>query len=102
MGGHAGGREASELAIKTIAEIEEANSRVWAMPTAEAGFRPGSTVVAVLAHEGGAEVAHVGDSRLYLVHAGAISQVTRDHSIVQQLVDHNVIKAEDAAKHPDA
>jgi serine/threonine protein phosphatase PrpC len=120
MGGHAGGKEASELAIATIVEIveaappattpraalqraiEEANARVWSMPTAEAGYRPGSTVVAVLVHAGGAEVAHVGDSRLYLVHAGAISQVTKDHSMVQQLVDHNVIRAEDAAKHPDA
>ncbi|HVH44599.1 MAG TPA: protein phosphatase 2C domain-containing protein, partial [Labilithrix sp.] len=120
MGGHAGGREASQLAIETIVEIveaapaatgpgvalkraiEEANARIWSMPTAEAGYRPGSTVVAVLAHEGGAEVAHVGDSRLYLVHAGAISQVTRDHSMVQELVDRNLIRAEDAAKHPDA
>lgn len=120
MGGHAGGKEASELAIETIAEIvvaapsvtsapvalsraiEEANARIWAMPTAEAGYRPGSTVVAMLIHEGGAEVAHVGDSRLYLVHAGAISQVTRDHSMVQEMVDRNLIRAEDAAKHPDA
>jgi serine/threonine protein phosphatase PrpC len=120
MGGHAGGKEASELAIRTILEvveaappattagaalkraIEEANARIWSMPIAEAGYRPGSTVVAVLLHEAGAEVAHVGDSRLYLVHAGAISQVTRDHSMVQELVDRNLIRAEDAAKHPDA
>ena len=120
MGGHAGGREASELAIKTIVEIveaapavanpgqalkraiEEANARIWTMPTAEAGFRPGSTVVAILAHDGGAEIAHVGDSRIYLIHGGAISQVTRDHSIVQEMVDRNIIRAEDAAKHPDA
>jgi protein phosphatase len=120
MGGHAGGKEASELAIQTIVEIvdaapaatppgaalkraiEEANIRVWQMPTAEAGFRPGSTVVAALAHEEGAEIAHVGDSRLYLVHAGAISQVTRDHSMVQEMVDRNLIRAEDAPKHPDA
>ena len=120
MGGHAGGKEASELAIATIVEIieaappatiagvalkraiEEANARIWSMPTAEAGYRPGSTVVAVLAHESGAEVAHVGDSRLYLVHAGAISQVTRDHSMVQEMVDRNLIRAEDAANHPDA
>lgn len=120
MGGHAGGREASELAIKTIVEIveaappvanpgaalkraiEEANARIWSMPTAEAGFRPGSTVVAILAHDGGAEIAHVGDSRIYLVHGGAISQVTRDHSMVQEMVDRNIIRAEDAAKHPDA
>lgn len=120
MGGHAGGKEASELAVKTIVEIvsaapekttprdalrvaiEEANRRVWSMPTNEGGYRPGSTVVAVLAHAGGAEVAHVGDSRVYLVHSGVITQVTKDHSMVQEMVDRNIIKAEDAAKHPDA
>lgn len=120
MGGHAGGKEASELAVRTILEVmqaatpktsprealrvalEEANRRIWTMPTAEAGFRPGSTVVAVLVHEGGAEVAHVGDSRVYLVHAGAVSQVTRDHSMVQEMVDRNIIRPEEAATHPDA
>ncbi len=120
MGGHAGGKEASELAVRTILEVmkaatpktparealrvalEEANRRIWGMPTGEAGYRPGSTVVAVLVHEGGAEVAHVGDSRVYLVHAGAVSQVTRDHSMVQEMVDRNIIRAEDAATHPDA
>jgi serine/threonine protein phosphatase PrpC len=120
MGGHAGGKEASELAVKTIVEIvtaapektqprdalkvaiEEANRRVWAMPTNEGGYRPGSTVVAILAHAGGAEIAHVGDSRIYLLHAGAITQVTKDHSMVQEMVDRNIIKAEDAAQHPDA
>jgi protein phosphatase len=59
-------------------------------------------VVVVLVHEVGAFVAHVGDSRVYHVHAGAISQVTRDHSMVQELVDRNLIKAEDAATHPEA
>lgn len=120
MGGHAGGKEASELAVKTIVEtvqaappgslhadvlraaLTEANTRIWNMPTAEAGLRPGSTVVVALLHEHGADIAHVGDSRVYLVHSGAISQVTRDHSMVQELVDRNLIKAEDAQKHPDA
>jgi PPM family protein phosphatase len=120
MGGHAGGKEASELAVKTIVEmvqaappgslagdvlraaLTEANSRIWNMPTAEAGLRPGSTVVVALLHDHGADIAHVGDSRVYLVHAGAISQVTSDHSMVQELVNRNLIKAEDAAKHPDA
>jgi serine/threonine protein phosphatase PrpC len=82
--------------------IEEANRRVFGMPTSEGGYRPGSTVVAILAHAGGAEVAHVGDSRIYLAHAGAITQITKDHSMVQEMVDRNIIKAEDAAKHPDA
>ena len=120
MGGHAGGKEASELAVKTMLEImeaatektsprealraaiEEANRRVWSMPTNEGGYRPGSTVVAMLAHAGGAEIAHVGDSRIYLVHSGAITQVTKDHSMVQEMVDRNLIKQEDAANHPDA
>jgi len=120
MGGHAGGKEASELAVKAIVEtvqaappasapedvlreaLTEANTRIWNMPTAEAGLRPGSTVVAALFDEKGAHIGHVGDSRIYLVHSGAISQVTRDHSMVQELVDRNLIKAEDAAKHPDA
>lgn len=120
MGGHAGGKEASDLATRTVVEvveaapaatppgvalkhaIEEANARVWSMPTAEAGYRPGSTIVAALFHARGCEIAHVGDSRIYLVHAGAVSQVTRDHSIVQEMVDRNLIRAEDAAKHPDA
>jgi protein phosphatase len=120
MGGHAGGKEASELAVKTIVEIvqaaplvtaprdalrvaiEEANRRVWSMPTDEGGYRPGSTVVAVLVHAAGAELAHVGDSRVYLLHAGAIAQVTKDHSMVQEMVDRNLIKAEDAPNHPDA
>ena len=120
MGGHAGGKEASELAVKTILEImqaasektaprdalrvaiEEANSRVWSMPTNEGGYRPGSTVVAILAHMGGVEIAHVGDSRIYLVHSGAITQVTKDHSMVQEMVDRNLIKQEEAANHPDA
>ncbi len=120
MGGHAGGKEASELAVKTIVDevsgaprdsapadvlrraITEANARVWNMPTGEPGLRPGSTVVVVLVHDRGAEIAHVGDSRVYLVHAGAIAQVTRDHSMVQELVDRKIIKAEDAQKHPDA
>ena len=120
MGGHAGGKEASELAVKTVLEImeaapektaprdalrhaiEEANRSVWSMPTNEGGYRPGSTIVAILAHAGGAEIAHVGDSRIYLVHSGAITQVTKDHSMVQEMVDRNLIKQEDAANHPDA
>lgn len=120
MGGHAGGKEASELASTAIAEIvksapeitsprdalkvaiEEANRRVWGMPTSEGGYRPGSTVVVVLAHSGGADIAHVGDSRIYFIHAGAITQVTKDHSMVQEMVDRNIIRAEDAASHPDA
>jgi protein phosphatase len=121
MGGHAGGREASTLALETIfsvfaaahvssrppdvlrSSIEEANRRVYAMEVAEeGGARPGSTVVALLIHSEGTEVAHVGDSRCYRIHGATVTQLTKDHSMVQKLVDANVITPEQAAVHPDA
>ena len=64
--------------------------------------RPGSTAVGVLMHAGGTEVVHVGDSRVYLVHQGQVVRVTRDHSIVQELVDRGLLTLEQAAHHPDA
>jgi serine/threonine protein phosphatase PrpC len=121
MGGHAAGREAAELARSTIFEvfdaaakdtppaqvlraaIEEASRRVHVMATSEVALaRPGSTVVAVLLHGGGTEVGHIGDSRAYLVHEGRVSRVTRDHSIVQELVDRGLLTEEQATRHPDA
>ncbi len=124
MGGHAGGREAAELAIRTIQEafaraddaaigrdvlahaLREANRRVFTMTTpveeGGGGGRPGSTVVAALVHEDGIEIAHVGDSRAYLVHAGQVFQLTKDHSMVQRLVDEGILSPMDAARHPEA
>src|SRR5580700_727597 len=121
MGGHAAGREASELALATIVEVfekapdgtppgqvlktsvEEASRRIHVMRTSEVAMgRPGSTAVAVLMHAHGTEVAHVGDSRAYLVHEGQIFRITRDHSIVQELVDRGLLTLQQAAHHPDA
>src|SRR5258708_22154429 len=121
MGGHAAGREAAELALSTIFEtfdrmpdgtpparvlraaVEEASRRVYAMHTNEVALgRPGSTVVAVLLNADGAEVAHVGDSRAYLVHEGQVFRVTRDHSVVQELVDRGILTLQQASHHPDA
>jgi len=121
MGGHAAGREAAELAVATIFEVfeqaegstppgqllkqavEEGSRRVHFMRTSEiAAGRPGATAVAILVHAHGTEVVHVGDSRVYLVHEGQISRVTRDHSVVQELVDRGLITPQQAAHHPDA
>ena len=121
MGGHAAGREAAELAVATIFEmfaraadssppgqvlksaIEEASLRVHFMRTSEVAMgRPGSTAVAVLLHAHGTEVAHVGDSRAYLVHEGQIARITRDHSVVQEMVDRGLLTLQQAAQHPDA
>jgi serine/threonine protein phosphatase PrpC len=126
MGGHEGGREASTLAVDSIFRhvmtaaprpdipppararellheaIVVANQQVYGMSTAHGAARPGSTVVAALVHPYGTDVAHVGDSRCYLVQDGHIRQVTRDHSMVQQMVDAGVLTAEQAVGHPDA
>ncbi|MDP9036601.1 MAG: protein phosphatase 2C domain-containing protein [Myxococcota bacterium] len=121
MGGHAAGREAAELALKTIVEtfdrasdgstpaevlragVEEASRSVYAMPNTEVAMgRPGSTIVALLMHAHGTEIAHVGDSRCYLVHKGQIFRMTRDHSMVQELVDRGLLTPQQAAHHPDA
>jgi serine/threonine protein phosphatase PrpC len=127
MGGHQNGREASELAVKIVVEtlvnapppadvargvrcrellkeaIALANAKVFALGAGSSKqARPGSTVVAILMHRDGVEVAHVGDSRCYLVQGDQIFQVTRDHTVVQQLVDNEVLSPAQAAVHPDA
>jgi protein phosphatase len=121
MGGHAAGREAAELALAAIFEafdrapdgtppadvlrsaVEEASGRIHTMQTSEVAMgRPGSTVAAVLMHAQGTEVAHVGDSRAYLVHEGQIFRLTRDHSVVQELVDRGLLTPQQAAHHPEA
>ncbi|HEY2514745.1 MAG TPA: protein phosphatase 2C domain-containing protein [Polyangiaceae bacterium] len=121
MGGHVGGREASTSALASIFEsferappgsaprdvlrdaIRLANVRVRGLAVSDpAGGRPGSTVVAVLVHAAGTEVAHVGDSRVYLAQQGQIFQVTRDHSMVQEMVQAKILTPEQAVGHPDA
>jgi serine/threonine protein phosphatase PrpC len=126
MGGHQNGREAATLAVKTILEtfsaakateeanagargrelleqaIVAANERVFELGGTTKHGRPGSTVVAMLLHAGGAEVAHVGDSRCYMIHGTQIFQITKDHSMVQKLVDAQILTPAQAAVHPDA
>jgi protein phosphatase len=129
MGGHAAGRAASQTALSTLLEqvqnarsapdaaygerstpaevlkraMEAAGRAVYAIGgDAPANVRPGSTSVAVVVHEGGAEVAHVGDSRAYLLRSSSIQRLTRDHSMVQQMVAAGMLDAQQAAAHPDA
>jgi protein phosphatase len=121
MGGHVGGREASHLAVETIFRVfdetppgaaprdvlahavKAANHAVYSrgQSTPELS-KMGSTCVAVLTHAGGSEVAHVGDSRVYLITQGQAYQVTKDHSLVQRLVDANMLTPEEASNHPNA
>lgn len=121
MGGHVGGREASHLAVDTIFRhfdatppgtppqqvlgdaLRMANAAVYARGQQLPDLKGmGSTCVALLTHPHGSEVAHVGDSRVYLITQGQAYQVTKDHSLVQRLVDANMLTPEQAANHPNA
>ena len=121
MGGANAGNVASELAVRHISEyvirsyrdgmnmtdtektlknaIVSANISLYdkAVNNAElAGM--GTTAVAVFVKDGTAVIAHVGDSRIYLVN-GEIKQLTRDHSVVQSLIESGKITPEDAKVH---
>ncbi len=122
MGGHAAGEVASLTAIKaldaafeasderTAASLESAakaaNRAVWEQARTNRGMLGmGTTLVALAVVENddgtsGLAVAHIGDSRLYLYRDKALSQVTVDHSLVQELIDEGQISQAQAAVHP--
>jgi PPM family protein phosphatase len=113
MGGHAAGDVASatvrDRIIQAVEEgadlpaaIQQAHQAVLATAEQDAARRGmGSTVVAVQIDALTARVAWVGDSRLYLLRAGELRQVTRDHSLVQWLMQRGDIDATQAQHHPD-
>ncbi len=123
MGGVSGGNIASGIAVRIIADrlvdgyrenadpaslrlllteaITEANEEVFRTAMENEDLRGmGTTVVAAIATERDVCIAHVGDSRAYLVTRRAIEQVTRDHSIVQEMVEQGKITPEEARSHP--
>ena len=79
--------------------ITLANSNVFESSNENAQYRGmGTTVVVVLFYDNRFTVAHVGDSRLYRVRAGMLEQITRDHSLMQELVDRGFYTPEQARK----
>ena len=119
MGGHEGGEIASRLAVETIRNyfenlgtdfnpdegiknaIQKANEVIIAAAKTKIELSEmGSTVVLVLVKDGYAYAANLGDSRIYRIRNGEIQQITTDHSLVQQMVDSNVISPEEAKTHP--
>jgi protein phosphatase len=113
MGGHRAGEVASATAIETLQDayragraldeaMEEANSAVFAKASSNAEMRGmGTTLTAVaLVDDRTALLGHVGDSRAYLMRDGDVTQVTDDHSLVEQLVREGRLSPEEAARHP--
>ena len=124
MGGANGGNIASANAVKIISEyisssyhdrmnsnsiktllqssICGANVRLFDMSrTIESLKGMGTTVVAVIISNGIAHIAHAGDSRAYILRNSKLFQITKDHSMVQSMLDKGQITKEEAEKHPN-
>jgi len=115
MGGHAAGEVASSIAVETISAhmpehaddvllgtaVETANAAVIEGAVQGVG-KPGMgcTASCALVEKGKMAIAHVGDSRIYLLHQGMLVRLTHDHSYVEELVDAGEITADEARLHP--
>ncbi|TFD70752.1 PP2C family protein-serine/threonine phosphatase [Cryobacterium gelidum] len=119
MGGHAGGDVASSIATKRIIEADQhyasAQDAEFALQAALIGANAqlaetvfehaeltgmGTTVSAIVVLEGEVAIAHIGDSRIYLLRDNELSQITIDHTFVQRLVDSGRITEAEAMVHP--
>jgi PPM family protein phosphatase len=117
MGGYEGGQEASRLAVETVRFVydrdfdDAQNALVTGLRSAHdtiqryaeqhpqfSGMGTTCTALAIVARS--LYFAHIGDSRLYLLRAGATSRLTRDHSYVSRLVENGIVRSEDAESHP--
>lgn len=125
MGGHQAGEVASSLAARTVAHqilqnvylpyVASGEVTPAQMPLTEALIQAvdeasqlvyktvpggGTTLTCALVVNERAFLAHVGDSRAYMYHAGELRQITKDHSYVDKLVELGQLTAEEAAAHP--
>jgi serine/threonine protein phosphatase PrpC len=123
MGGANGGNIASQKAVEVIAEqvtssyrsnmtnrsiqnmlisaAYNANTSIYEHAEEDPLLKGmGATLVLALAEENRLSIVHAGDSRAYLIHNGRLKQLTKDHSIVQQMVDSGEITSQQARVHP--
>lgn len=116
MGGHEAGEVASEIAVETLQEeapahpdaealgkaVEVANRAIIDAALAGRG-RPGmgTTCTAAMLEESRLVIAQVGDSRAYLMHGGELTQLTRDHSLMANMIEAGQITPEEARYHPN-
>lgn len=121
MGGHEAGEVASAMVtdalrcLPVVADIDELTDRAvealrqvnrdlieLARSGERKGHTIGTTVVGLAVANGSFRCFWLGDSRAYRLRDGEIARLTRDHSVVQELVDAGMIKAEEADSHVDA
>ncbi|UUO02119.1 protein phosphatase 2C domain-containing protein [Mycolicibacterium novocastrense] len=118
MGGHAAGEVASQLVIAALAHLDddepggdllskldaavrEGNSAIAAHVEADPELEGmGTTLTAILFAGNRLGLVHIGDSRGYMLRDGELTQITKDDTFVQTLVDEGRITAEEAHSHP--
>ena len=121
MGGHAAGEVASEMAVQIISRhlllissvrdagaadkvataLKDANRAIYDRMLAEVDKQGmGTTASVLMLSDNEFLIGQIGDSRIYLLRDGALSQVTKDHSYVQEQVDAGLLTPEQARYHP--
>lgn len=123
MGGARGGRLASTMAVDALQQaieagideahtpqagrallesaVEQANRSVYEKARGTPSLSGmGTTVVCALVRGGLAQYVHVGDSRIYLFRNNKLLQLTKDHSMVQEMVEQGALTEEEAQNHP--
>jgi PPM family protein phosphatase len=121
MGGHAAGEVASEMAVQIIARhllaltsavedgantlvskaMQDANRAIFERMLAETDKQGmGTTASVMVLSDKGYLIGQIGDSRVYLLRDGALTQITKDHSYVQEQVDAGLLTPEQARYHP--
>ena len=94
----------SDLSIKSlmVSAVENANKKIYELSLTDEKYQGmGTTVVAAIVTNSYVYIAHAGDSRAYKISDGALVQLTKDHSIVQRMLENGQITKEEAEAHPD-
>jgi len=117
MGGHQAGEVASGLLVSALEQVDGFSTGYGFLDDVHAGVQRvnhsllqraaalapgaviGSTLVVLLAYQGHYACLWAGDSRCYLLRGGALEQITRDHSMVQEMIDAGSLTEEDARGH---
>jgi len=117
MGGHNAGEVASAMAVQVFSEqmrgvgtitgqalhaaVAQANDAVYRAALENEGMSGmGTTFSALARQDGDVLIAHVGDSRIYLIRHGAILQLTTDHTLVEEMVRKGMLTPREARFHP--
>ena len=117
MGGHNAGEVASAMAVQVFsrhmrevehittqalcAAVERANEEVYRAALENEGMSGMGTTFSALAQQGGdVLLAHVGDSRIYLIREGAMFQLTTDHTLVEEMIRKGMLTPREARFHP--